>query len=180
MTAGRKPLIIRRRLGDASGAAAVEFALLMVPLLGLLMGSIQIAMIFLFGQELQSVAQKAARQLMTGTAQKAGLTQTTFGNQVCGMQPAPFVCGNLMIDVESGSSFNAINTSQPTLTYNGSGAVSNTWNYAPGNPGDIVILRLMYNWPVFGGTILTPGLSNQPGGASLMIGTAVFKNEPYS
>ena len=59
-----------------------------------------------------------------------------------------------------------------------SGAVTNTWSYNPGNPGDIVILRLMYDWPVIGG-ILTPGLSNQPNGSSLMVGTAVFKNEPY-
>jgi len=167
-----------RRLGDRKGAAAVEFALLMIPLLGLLLASLQIAMIFLFSEELQSVAQKAGRQLMTGAAQSANLTQAQFATEVCGMLPAPLQCSNLMIDVQSGSSFTSISTTPLTLTYNASGAVTNTWSYNPGNPGDIVILRLMYDWPVIGG-ILTPGLSNQPNGSSLMVGTAVFKNEPY-
>ena len=167
-----------RRLGDRKGAAAVEFALLMIPLLGLLLASLQIAMIFLFSEELQSVAQKAGRQLMTCAAQSANLTQAQFATEVCGMLPAPLQCSNLMIDVQSGSSFTSISTTPLTLTYNASGAVTNTWSYNPGNPGDIVILRLMYDWPVIGG-ILTPGLSNQPNGSSLMVGTAVFKNEPY-
>jgi Flp pilus assembly protein TadG len=147
--------------------------------MGLLLASIQISILFLFNEELQSVAEKASRQLMTGAAQSANLTQAQFAAQVCAMTPAPFQCSNLMIDVESGSSFSGLSTAPLTLTYNGSGAVTNTWGYNPGNPGDIVILRVMYNWPVVGG-ILTPGLSNQPNGSSLMVGTAVFKNEPYS
>jgi hypothetical protein len=36
----------------------------------------------------------------------------------------------------------------------------------------------MYDWPVFGGP-LGLGLANQGNGTFLMVGTAVFKTEPY-
>jgi hypothetical protein len=83
-----------------------------------------------------------------------------------------------MVDVESAGSYSALNTATPTLTYDGSGNVTNAWVYNPGGPGDIVIMRVMYNWPVIGGP-LAWGLSNQPGDQRLLIATTVFKNEPY-
>jgi Flp pilus assembly protein TadG len=172
-------LKLGRGFRNNSGAAAVEFALLMIPLLGILMVSVQVTIVFLFDEELQSVTQKAARQLMTGSAQTAKLTQDQFKQQVCALAPTPFTCANLMIDVQSGSSFSALSTGSLTPTYNAQGIATNTWSYSPGNPGDIVIMRVMYSWPVFGGT-LAPGLANQANGTHLMVGTAVFKNEPYS
>ena len=45
--------------------------------------------------------------------------------------------------------------------------------------GDVVIMRVMYGWPIVGGPFAF-GLSNQPNGTFLLIATAVFKNEPYT
>jgi hypothetical protein len=56
--------------------------------------------------------------------------------------------------------------------------VTNSFAYSPGGPGDIVIMRVMYAWPVVGGP-LGLNLANQPDGSHLMLATAVFKNEPY-
>ena len=42
-----------------------------------------------------------------------------------------------------------------------------------------MIVRVYYNWPVFG-DILGNALANQPGGNHLMAGVAVIKNEPFS
>jgi hypothetical protein len=50
--------------------------------------------------------------------------------------------------------------------------------YSPGNAGDIVIMRVLYDWPMIGGP-LALGLANQPDGGHLMVATAVFKNEPF-
>jgi Flp pilus assembly protein TadG len=164
------------------GAAAVEFAILVTPLVAILLASLQTAIIFAYDEALQSVTLKAARQLMTGTAQTAGMSQSTFQSTVCGYGVPIFYSGSgtcsLMVDVQSGSSFSAISTTPLSLTYNGQGTATNTWNYSPGNAGDIVIVRVMYNWPVIGGNLL-PGLANQANGSRLLIGTAVFKNEPY-
>ena len=174
-----KPRLIARLVKNRDGAAAVEFALVMVPLIGIILASLQTAIIFTYDQALQSVGEKSARQLMTGAAQNASLTQSQFQTAVCGYASPVFNCSNIMIDVESASSFSAINTAALTPTYNGSGTVTNTWSYSPGNAGDIVIMRLMYNWPVIGGP-LAPGLANQSNGSRLLVATSVFKNEPYN
>jgi hypothetical protein len=83
-----------------------------------------------------------------------------------------------MINVQNYNSFAAANTTTPTLTFNGNGNVSNTWNYNTGNPGDIVVVQVMYQWPVVLGP-LSLNLSNLSNGNRLLVSTAVFKNEPY-
>ena len=49
---------------------------------------------------------------------------------------------------------------------------------APGGPGEIVVVRLMYQWPVY---VPTLGLdvSNMAGNKRLLIATAAFRNEPF-
>jgi Flp pilus assembly protein TadG len=129
-------------------------------------------------QSLQTATKQASRQLMTGAAQTASLTQSQFQNAVCSTATA-FNCSALMVDVESGTTFTDISTAPLALTYDGSGKVANTWNFNPGGPGDIVIMRVMYNWPIVGGPFAF-GLSDQPNGGHLMVATVVFKNEPYA
>jgi hypothetical protein len=67
----------------------------------------------------------------------------------------------------------------PTLTFDGNGNVTNNWQYNPGNPGDIVVMRVMYQWPVFLGP-LGMSLQNESNGNMLLMATAVFKNEPFT
>jgi Flp pilus assembly protein TadG len=160
------------------GATAVEFALIAAPLIAIILAALQTAIVFFFDQALQSATQKTARQLMTGSAQTANMTQTQFNTALCGNLPSLFQCGKLMIDVQSASSFPNLNTGNLNLTYNAQNQVTNNFAYSPGGPGDIVIVRALYRWPVVGGP-LGLNLSNQPDGSHLLIGTAVFKNEPY-
>ncbi len=148
------------------------------PLIGLILAALQIAIIVFFDQALQTVTTDAARMLMVGTAQKQGLTQSKFTTAVCAMAPSVFACGNLMVDVQSFSTFSSANTSPLSPTYNSDGTIASTWSYNPGGPGSIVVVRLMYNWPVVTGPF-NFGLANQSNGAHLMVGTAVIKNEPY-
>jgi Flp pilus assembly protein TadG len=166
-----------RCLQDRRGATAVEFALVAAPLFGLIFAALQVGIIVFFDQALQTVTSQAARMLMVGAAQKQNLTQAQFQSAVCGMAPAAFVCNNLMVDVESFTTFSSANTSPITPTYNSSGVVNNM-TYSPGGPGSIVVIRVMYDWPVFGGPF-TLGLANQANGTHLLVGTAVIKNEPY-
>jgi Flp pilus assembly protein TadG len=164
-------------LRDNRASAALDFALLAIPLFGLILFTLQLAIVSFFDQALQTATEAAARQLMIGSAQDASLTQTQFLNAVCA-KASMFTCSGLMVDVQSATDFSDINTSALTPTYNSSGAVTNTWSYSPGVAGDIVIMRVMYDWPIIGGPFAY-GLSNQSNGTFLMVATAVFKNEPY-
>ena len=65
----------------------------------------------------------------------------------------------------------------PNLTFNSQGQVTNTWQYSPGTTGQVVVVRVMYQWPVFGGP-LGFNLSNLPNGNRLIMAAAAFQNEP--
>ena len=56
--------------------------------------------------------------------------------------------------------------------------MTNNFAYSTGNPGDILIVRIMYSWPVIASPLM-PGLANQPNGNHLLVATSVFKTEPY-
>ena len=63
--------------------------------------------------------------------------------------------------------------SMPTATS------STTSSYNPGGPGDIVVVRLFYQWPVYR-LAARLHLSNMTGGKRLLVATAAFRNEPYA
>ena len=161
------------------GAAALEFAIVAAPFIALLLATVQTTLAFFAGQVLESAVADSSREILTGSAQNASLTQAGFATAVCGKIQALFNCNNLMIDVQTANSFAAANTSMPTLTFNGSGNVTNSWSFQPGSPGDIVVMRVMYQWPVFLGP-LGLSLSNESNGKLQLMATAVFKNEPYT
>jgi Flp pilus assembly protein TadG len=162
---------------DETAAAAVEFSLVAVPFLTLVLAALQLSVFFFASQILQSATTDAGRQLMTGKAQTAGMSAAQFEQLVCNPISSLFNCSNLMVDVESAGSFAAVNTAAPKITYDANGKVTNAWSWSPGAAGQVVIVKVMYNWPVFGPAGL--GLADQPNGSHLLIAVTVFKNEPF-
>jgi Flp pilus assembly protein TadG len=135
--------------------------------------------LFLFAQQnLQTAVMQAARLFMTGSAQNSAMTQSQFLNTVCPTVQALFNCNNLMVNVQSYENFASANASAPTLTYNGQGQVTNNWSYSPGAPGQVMVVQLIYQWPVISGP-LGFSLSNLPGSAIEMMGVTAFRVEPY-
>jgi Flp pilus assembly protein TadG len=71
----------RTRRGE-SGAAAVEFALVLVPFLMLVFGIIQYGLYFYGAQSGSHAANSAVRQLSVGNCQASGTLQTYLDNQL--------------------------------------------------------------------------------------------------
>lgn len=164
---------------DVRGAAAIEFALVGSSFLALLFGSLQIALIFFAQQSLETAAEATTRQIMTGQVQQGGMTASQFKTAACNNLPTFFKCANLMVDIQTASSFSAATTTMPTLTYDSNGNVTNTWSFTPGGAGSIVVMRLMYVWPVLPGP-LNFNLANQGSNKRMLMATSVFKSEPYT
>jgi Flp pilus assembly protein TadG len=164
--------------GCESGATVVEFAFVAAPFLALLVALFQAALVFFAGRVLDTTTESASRYIMTGQAQNGGMNQSAFATWVCGQTFALFNCNKFMINVQSYGSFSSATTSTPTLTFDGSGNVTNSWNYSPGNPGDIVVVQVMYQWPIVLGP-LGMNLSNLSNGNRLLVSTVAFKNEPF-
>ena len=164
--------------GSTSGATAVEFALVAAPFMAMLMALFQTALVFFASRVLDETTEQASRYIMTGQAQQSSMSQSGFKTWVCGQTFALFNCNNFMINVQAYSSFSAASTTTPTLTYDANGNVTNSFGYNTGNAGDIVVVQVMYQWPVVLGP-LGFNLSNLGNGNRLLVSTAVFKNEPY-
>lgn len=169
--------IVARFHGHKRGSAAVEFALVAPLFFGLLFAIIETGMVFFASQSLETALQDSARTIMTGEAQITNLTKQSFKtNVVCANVNILFNCANgIYVDVQSyPSGFGSVSISDPIA----GGSFVDSTQYNPGGPGDIVVVRLFYQWPLFV-TGLGYNLANLSGGKRLLSATAAFKNEPY-
>jgi Flp pilus assembly protein TadG len=167
--------LLRRFRRNRRGSAAVEFALVAPVFFALLFAIIESAIIFFAGQVLETITQNSARMILTGQAQTGSYTATQFKTYVCGQIPALFDCSSLYVDVESYSSFSSVTISSHI---DAAGNFDSSMQYSPGNAGDIVVVRLFYQWPQFV-TGLGYNIANLAGSKRLLVATAAFKNEPY-
>jgi Flp pilus assembly protein TadG len=167
----------RRMLREQGGAAAVEFAMVAAPFLAMIFAIMETAIVFFAGQALETAGADSARLIMTGQAQTSGMDQAKFKEAVCARIYGLFDCaGGLYVDVKSYPSFAAVNVGKPI---DSSGNFqTGTFGYTPGCPGDIVVVRLMYQWPVYV-SLLGLNLSDTTGSKRLLMSTVAFRNEPY-
>jgi Flp pilus assembly protein TadG len=167
---------LRRFRRNRRGSAAVEFALVAPVFFALLFAIIETAIVFFAGQVLETVTQDSARMIMTGQAQTTGYSQSDFKTYVCGKITVLFDCANgISIDVRSYSAFSSVSISNPI---DASKNFVPPNNYSPGGPGDIVVVRLFYQWPLIV-TGLGYNIANLTGSKRLLTATAAFRNEPY-
>jgi Flp pilus assembly protein TadG len=169
--------LVRRFVRQSKATAIMEFGLLAAPVVTGLFAILQTSLVFFAGQTLETAAASSARLIMTGQAQISGWTPSEFKQQVCDQIHGIFNCTTgVYVDVETYSSFAAVNLGMPVT---GGAFNSSSLGYNPGGPGDIVVLRLYYQYPVFV-NLLGFNLSNVNGGYDLLAATAVFRNEPYA
>jgi Flp pilus assembly protein TadG len=171
-----KANILRRFRRNRRGSAAVEFALVAPIFFAVLFAIIELALVFFASQILETVTQDTSRLIMTGQAQNASYTQASFKDAVCAKLTVMFDCVNgVSIDVQSYKQFSTVDIADPIDS--GKNFVPPN-NYLPGGPGDIVVVRLFYKWPLFV-TGLGFNPANIAGNKRLLTATAAFQNEPY-
>jgi len=168
---------MRRFARGEDGAAALEFGMVAAPFLALMYAIMETALVFFAGQTLETAVADSARLIMTGQAQSQSFDAAAFKNSVCSKISGLFNCSTgLYVDVKTYSSFGSVDNSAP-IDSNGNLKTS-SFGYTPGGPGDIVVVRLMYQWPVYA-SLLGFNLGNMAGNKRLLMATAAFRNEPY-
>ena len=165
---------------DRRGATIIEFAAVAAPFFALIFATIQTSFVFFAQQTLETVSEEVSRQLVTGAAQSSNMEQPEFLQTACNtlQKSAPFMsCANLMVDVQTADTFEDVDSNIPDVVEN-NGDIKKDWQYHPGGPGKIVVMRTMYLLPVISGP-LGFNLANVGNGRRLIVATAVFKIEPY-
>lgn len=184
-----------RRFGRAeSGMAAVEFAALVVPFLGVLFATIETAVDYWAQSTLEDALSDAARTIYTGQFQtaNAGSTKsssdliTALRNNMCTVngQPRPtmFACGNVRLNVSTATSFsNAASTSATTVDpkTNQTGWNSSFGQYSCAGASSVVRVQAAVDFPVFF-NLISFGSNRLPGNRRVLQAAAVFRTEPYA
>jgi Flp pilus assembly protein TadG len=177
MSDRQRPALLRRFIRHREATTTIEFGFLAAPFLALSFATLQTAIIFFAGQALETAAATSSRLIMTGQAQLQGLSASAFKQQVCGTMTSIVNCQTgVYVDVETYSTFADANLSSPITNGNFN---TSAMGYNPGGPGDIVVVRLYYQYPVFT-NLMGFNLSDVNGGYNLLAATAIFKNEPYA
>lgn len=173
----RTMLFLSRFKRANSGATVVEFALVAMPFFLLLYAILDIALIFFASTTLENGLVAAARQIRTGQAQAANMTAAQFRTLVCDEISMLLGCdARLGLDVRKYSGFGSV---QFPAALDDGGNLTGNQTFDPGAPGDVVVVRAFYTWPM-----LTPTVGaqfvNMAGGHRLLEATIAFRNEPYN
>jgi Flp pilus assembly protein TadG len=176
-----------RFVRDERGGPAAEFVITLPILAAVILATLQIGVIFIAKAYLETGAEQAARTVMTNNAVvvtngvSAPMTQAQFQAAVCAELPALFTCNQIIVQLQqicadtSGTCTPApIATLLPT--FNSDGTLKNSTSFSTGSSGSLMLLSVMYQWPVYGG-ILGLKWGNLGNGKMLMTSTQIFKVE---
>ena len=159
---------------------------------GLLISTIvfvmMIGLLLYLGQALDRATDVAARQIMIGAAQKAGLSQAAFRTgTVCAALPATFNCSDVIVNVQKvekkaspNGYYTFVNANQTQITIP---TLSNTGaKFDLGSQSDYIYLQVIYPitvLPSFMMRLLGGGATYNGSPAYLAVSTAAFRNEQY-
>jgi len=163
---------LRRR----DGVSALEFSLIAIPFFMLVLGILDVALVFWAGFELENATAATARLVRTGQAQHASWSSTQLTAQLCAKVVILANCTTaLRLNVQTFATFAAITAPTP-LTPNG--AVSNNTAYTLGSAGSIVLVTAYYEWTLTN-PLTKATFANLSNGNYLLQASAAFRNEPY-
>jgi Flp pilus assembly protein TadG len=166
---------------DENGFTAVEFAMVSMPFLMLLFGTIAVGLFFFTTFSLENAVEKASRQIRTGQAQTAGKTTSQFKADVCALAPSFVDCtSNLRVNVVSSASFSGAAGSIGSCVDGGGALIPDpTPTTVPGAAGDVVLVTVCYEWEM---TKILPfiDLGNMGSGSRLIQASTTFRTEPYN
>lgn len=163
---------LKKIIKDRSGATAVEFALLALPFFIMVVGMLQLGIIYIAGQTLDEAIDKASRTVQTGQVQGAGATVNEFRTTVCDNVALVSGCSqNLLLSVQSFPSYASVSAAN---LYDSNGRPNITNNqFLPGGAGDVVVVSAAVNIPIVAGFIF----GGERNGSVQLTSSLVFRNE---
>lgn len=166
-----------RFLRQERGAAAVEFALVAAPFLVLLVGLLEVCLIFIATTTLEHGAAEASRRVRTGELQQSGASAEAYKQIVCKNTFGLLDCGKrLHVDVRVFDDFGNASGKDPIKN----GKVNeDDLQFNAGAGSDIVLARVYYEWNIITPVIGKP-MANLNGDKRLLQASVAFRNEPFN
>lgn len=165
---------------DNSGATAVEFALIATPFFFLILGLLEVSLLFIISTTLEFALNDASRNVRTGSFQNGGTpTEAAFRTAVCANLFALVDCNRVEFNIMSSNNFSAGPPPDPRDPTTGD-FDSTSFVFQPGGPSQTVIAQAFYEYDLITPFISRP-LSNLPSGNTRLVqATIAFQNEPFT
>lgn len=158
------------------GTTAIEFSLLAIPFVFLVVGIIELSIMYASASMLEGATGSAARLIRTGQIQQAvaGDPQQIFRDALCDYALVLINCNDVQIEVQVMPSYGDFANFAPV--YDGDGNLVPA-GFDAGGVNDRMLIRTAYRY-----TMATPfigALLAGPGGSRLFMSTIVLQTEPY-
>ena len=170
--------LIRRFSRERKGSVAIEFSILAMPFIALIFAILESCVSFATQQLIANSADRVSRDVRTGRLKVADLSGTKLHKLICDniLLMAPANCPDLIVDLNNYSTFALVPKKVPLKA---DGDINQTgFTVNPGGPSTINHLRVYYRWPVMT-DFMRSRMSNMPGGKTLLMSSATWRNEPF-
>tara|TARA_B100000508_G_scaffold8106_1_gene5913 strand:+ start:64 stop:630 length:567 start_codon:yes stop_codon:yes gene_type:complete len=165
---------------EESGVAAVEFSLVGLPFIFMIVGVIEMSMMFASQSLLEYGTSQGARLIRTGQVQQGG-GEDAFRDAVCDAVSITvdrgFIdCDDVQYQVITLDDFSDA-ADEPPPEFDEDGNLEDQ-GFDAGEVNDIVMIRVAYRYPILTplmGTLLTNNSDN----SRIMVSTTVLQTEPY-
>lgn len=166
---------LRHLARGTEGAAAVEFALLVLPFTLLILVILELSLMYFVDTSLDGALTKSARKVRVGTAAQNNWTITQFKSDLCANLTLAFRCSSQLL-VRATVITDMSSVSYASSTSNGTLTVTETFNI--GGTGDYVLIQAFLPWsPVV--PIYSFSSARLADGTYVLAAAKLFKNEPY-
>lgn len=168
--------IILNWIKNEEAATAVEFALVAVPFSYILMGIIEMSLMFASMSTLDAATNQAARMIRTGQVQQTeGDPETLFRDTLCAGADVFLNCEGIRYEVINMEGFS--NFADYPVSFDEDGNMQ-TQGFDAGGVNDVILIRTSYKYPLMTpliGQALADGINN----TKVIMSTIVLETEPY-
>jgi len=167
---------IRTWIANERGATAVEFALVAIPALYLLIGIIEMSLMFLAMSTLDYAANESSRLIRTGQVQQSNTDpEEMFRDSLCSYAKTFLDCKQVQYEVVHMNSF--ADFSNHKARYDEKGDLISD-GFDAGSVNDVILIRAVYKYKLMT-PIIAQLLSDVDGSSKRLVTTIVLETEPY-
>ena len=158
------------------GTTAIEFSLMVVPYVFLVVGIIELSLMYASAAMLEGATGSAARLIRTGQIQQPSVTdpQQMFEDAICSYATVLINCNDVQIEVVVMASYNDFAGLAPSFNADGDFVPA---GFNVGGVSDRVLVRTAYRYSM--ATPLIGNLLAGPDNSRMFMSTVVLQTEPY-
>lgn len=163
---------------EERATTAVEFSMIGIPFILMIVGIVEMSLMFAVQSVIQQATFDAARLIRTGQLQQGELgdPEQAFREAVCNFAELIVPCNQIQYSVETLTDF--ADAEDNPAEFDDEGNLEDT-EFDPGGENDVVLVRVAYNLPIRT-PMMKPLLANVDGTKRSIFSTMIFQTEPYA